>query len=68
MTESQKEFLRQRNIDYDFDNLSEDEANNIVDFAMNLFQIEGFTGDEVTEIGLMCEQIIDWIEDNRLLL
>ena len=68
MTESQKEFLRQRNIDYDFDNLSEDEANNIVDFAMNLFQIEGFTGDKVTEIGLMCEQIIDWIEDNRLLL
>lgn len=60
MTESQKEFLRQHDIDYDFDNLSEEETNNIVDFSMSLFQTDGFTdGDNITEIGLMCEQIID---------
>jgi hypothetical protein len=56
----QRDFLISLGLKLDFDNLSDDDLDLIEDTVADKLEISGFDLDyEPTEIGLMCESILD---------
>lgn len=56
----QIEFLRQLELDFDFDNLSDDDFAEIEESVSIKLQTDGFDNEyNITPIGEMCESILD---------
>lgn len=56
----QIEFLQSLGLDFDFNQLSDDQLVQIEDTVAEKLQISGFdTENQITPIGIMCESILD---------
>ena len=60
-TEKQIDFMRSIGLSFDFNNLSDDEYVEIEEQVGDWLQLHGIapSGDDVNEIGLMCESVLD---------
>ena len=57
---TEKEFLFSIGLNFDFDDLSDDELVQIEESVAEKLQVSGFNSDEnVNDIGIMCESILD---------
>lgn len=61
--DKQMEFLKSIGIDIDFEHPSDDDLVMVEDTVAEKLQVSGFDDDyEITEIGKMCESILDLLE------
>lgn len=62
-TDKQVKFMKNIGLNLDFDNLTDDDYAEIEDKVADELQMKGFDiNSEPTEIGLMCESILDNLE------
>lgn len=62
-TEKQIDFIRSLGLEVDFNNLSDDSLIQIEESVANELQQSGFdVGDNITDVGKMCESILDELD------